>query len=61
VLTGDPETIFASGLSENRILTVRTGTSSLLEIEFDNNQRNEQADFRPELGMELSEEVRKAE
>jgi hypothetical protein len=34
---------------ENGILTVQTGTSSLLEIEFDGNQRNQQVDFRPEL------------
>jgi hypothetical protein len=36
-------------IMEDRILTLRTGTKPLLEIEFDANQRNDQVDFRPEL------------
>ena len=34
---------------ENGILATRTGTTSLLEIEFDGNRRKEQMDFRPHL------------
>jgi len=34
---------------ESGILATRTGTTSLLEIEFDGNRRKEQMDFRPHL------------
>jgi hypothetical protein len=38
--------IVASG-----IVAARTGAASLLEIEFDGKQRNEQVDFRPHLPL----------
>jgi len=34
---------------EGGVLSVRTGATSLLEIEFDNKRRNEHVDFRPHL------------
>jgi len=34
---------------EDKILSSRVGAKSLLEIEFDGNQRNQVADFRPHL------------
>jgi len=34
---------------ESGVLAVRTGTTPLLEIEFDGHRRQEQADFRPHL------------
>jgi hypothetical protein len=34
---------------ESGILTTRTGTAPLLEIEFDSKRRNERMDFRPDL------------
>jgi hypothetical protein len=36
---------------ESGVLTVRQGTTSLLEIEFDGHRRNEHADFRPHLPL----------
>ena len=35
----------------NGILSTRTGTTSLLEIEFDGNRRKERVDFRPHLPL----------
>jgi hypothetical protein len=34
---------------ESGVLTIRTGVTSLLEIEFDGHRRKEHADFRPHL------------
>ena len=34
---------------ESGILAIRTGTTSLLEIEFDGHRRKEHMDFRPHL------------
>jgi hypothetical protein len=39
----------AERIVESGVLSVRTGTTSLLEIEFDNKQRNEHVDLRPHL------------
>src|SRR6266852_5353853 len=39
----------AQTVVENGILSTRTGTTSLLEIEFDGNRRKERVDFRPHL------------
>jgi hypothetical protein len=39
----------AQRIVESGVLSARTGTTSLLEIEFDNKWRNEHVDFRPHL------------
>jgi hypothetical protein len=39
----------AQTVVESGILSTRTGTTSLLEIEFDGNRRKKRADFRPHL------------
>jgi len=39
----------AQRIVESGVLSARTGTTSLLEIEFDNKRRNEHVDFRPHL------------
>ena len=39
----------AQRIVESGVLAARTGTTSLLEIEFDNKRRNEHVDFRPHL------------
>jgi len=39
----------AQRMVESGVLSARTGTTSLLEIEFDNKRRNEHLDFRPHL------------
>jgi hypothetical protein len=39
----------AQRIVESGVLSTRTGTTSLLEIEFDNKRRNEHVDFRPHL------------
>ncbi len=39
----------AQRILENKILSTRTGATSLLEIEFDGNRRKQRVDFRPHL------------
>jgi hypothetical protein len=39
----------AQRIDESGVLSVQTGTTSLLKIEFDNKRRNEHMDFRPHL------------
>jgi len=39
----------AQRIVESGVLSARTGTTSLLEIEFDNERRNERVDFRRHL------------
>jgi hypothetical protein len=39
----------AQRILETGVLSVRTGPTSLLEIEFDHQRRNEHVDFRPHL------------
>ena len=39
----------AQRIVESGVLSARTGTTSLLEIEFDNKRRHEHVDFRPQL------------
>jgi hypothetical protein len=41
----------AQKIVESGVLSARTGATSLLEIEFDSNRRNEHVDFRPHLPL----------
>jgi hypothetical protein len=41
----------AQRIVESGVLSARTGATSLLEIEFDSNQRKERVDFRPHLPL----------
>jgi hypothetical protein len=41
----------AQRIVESGVLSVRTGSTSLLEIEFDSNRRKEHVDFRPHLPL----------
>jgi len=44
----------AQRMAESGILSTRMGTTSLLEIEFDDSRRNQIADFRPHFPPRLS-------
>jgi hypothetical protein len=43
--------IVAQRMVESGILSTRMGATPLLEIEFDDNRRNQIADFRPHLPL----------